>query len=264
MRAWKFDNNGIREVDNLWKTLELPVGIPSVGRSGDSACVISLVGGGGKTSTMYELADELAALGKRVIVTTSTHIFRPSNRCVILAESVKELDQGIWDGVKWGGVIVAGRRSAVPDKLTSFFEYEIGLLAVICDVLLIEADGAKCLPFKLPREYEPVIIPQTDVVIGCVGLDCVGASFAEKCFCWQLCGSALGYEVKGTDVIREEDVAAVLLSSQGTRKGAKDGCYRIVINQADEEERLNQAVKIASLVGKKGSFPCAITSYRQQ
>ena len=45
--------------------------------SGSLPAVISLVGAGGKTTTMYQLADELAEQGKRVLVTTSTHIRRP-------------------------------------------------------------------------------------------------------------------------------------------------------------------------------------------
>ena len=35
--------------------------------------VISLVGGGGKTTTMYALAEIFREEGKKVIVTTSTH-----------------------------------------------------------------------------------------------------------------------------------------------------------------------------------------------
>ena len=36
--------------------------------------VISLVGGGGKTTTMYALAEIFREEGKKVIVTTSTHL----------------------------------------------------------------------------------------------------------------------------------------------------------------------------------------------
>nr|NIR01866.1 hypothetical protein [Gemmatimonadales bacterium] len=36
--------------------------------------VVSLVGGGGKTSAMFRLGDELAQKGWRVVCTTSTHI----------------------------------------------------------------------------------------------------------------------------------------------------------------------------------------------
>src|SRR5579884_2692577 len=40
--------------------------------------LIAIVGAGGKTTTMYTLADELAAQGKRVITTTTTQIFIPT------------------------------------------------------------------------------------------------------------------------------------------------------------------------------------------
>src|SRR5437868_15433333 len=39
--------------------------------------LISIVGAGGKTTTMYTLASELAQRGKRVITTTTTNIYFP-------------------------------------------------------------------------------------------------------------------------------------------------------------------------------------------
>ena len=41
--------------------------------------LISLVGAGGKTTTMYTLARELARAGQRVVTTTTTQIFRPTS-----------------------------------------------------------------------------------------------------------------------------------------------------------------------------------------
>ena len=39
--------------------------------------VISVVGAGGKTSLIFAWARELAAAGKSVIITTTTHMYRP-------------------------------------------------------------------------------------------------------------------------------------------------------------------------------------------
>lgn len=39
------------------------------------------------------------------------------------------------------------------------------------DVILIEADGAKRLPLKVPSDTEPVLIPQTGLIIACCGAD---------------------------------------------------------------------------------------------
>ena len=38
--------------------------------------VIAVVGGGGKTSLIYRLNEELQALGKKVIISTTTHMVR--------------------------------------------------------------------------------------------------------------------------------------------------------------------------------------------
>ena len=40
--------------------------------------------------------------------------------------------------------------------------------------MLIEADGAKCLPLKVPAEHEPVILPETTHVLSLYGMDAVG------------------------------------------------------------------------------------------
>src|SRR5215467_5731569 len=39
--------------------------------------LIAIIGAGGKTTTMYTLASELARQGKRIITTTTTQIFYP-------------------------------------------------------------------------------------------------------------------------------------------------------------------------------------------
>ena len=56
--------------------------------------VISLVGGGGKTSLMFALAHELASAGEAVLTTTTTKIFEPSaaqTPHVIVTEQAAEL-----------------------------------------------------------------------------------------------------------------------------------------------------------------------------
>ncbi len=40
--------------------------------------VIALIGGGGKTSLMFQLASVLADAGKKVLTTTTTKIFTPN------------------------------------------------------------------------------------------------------------------------------------------------------------------------------------------
>ena len=55
--------------------------------------VISLVGGGGKTTTMYALAEIFREEGKKVIVTTSTHLQTPPEE--IRAWNIEEV-RSVW------------------------------------------------------------------------------------------------------------------------------------------------------------------------
>lgn len=56
--------------------------------------VISLVGGGGKTTTMYALAEIFREEGKKVIVTTSTHLQTPPEE--IRAWNIEEV-RSLWN-----------------------------------------------------------------------------------------------------------------------------------------------------------------------
>ncbi len=38
------------------------------------------------------------------------------------------------------------------------------------DITFLEADGAKCLPCKFPAAHEPVLLPQSDIVLAVAGL----------------------------------------------------------------------------------------------
>ena len=44
--------------------------------------IVSLVGGGGKTTLLYAMADHCARKGWQVLVTTTTHI-RGSDHCIV-------------------------------------------------------------------------------------------------------------------------------------------------------------------------------------
>lgn len=132
--------------------------------------LISIVGAGGKTTTMYTLANELAAQGKRVITTTTTHIFLPrtgETDTLIVAPETAQLLKMI--AVAWKehrritvakGVIGAGKLAGLQPEQP----YDL-LLKSGTNAVLVEADGARHLKIKAPAEYEPVVPPQTNVAL---------------------------------------------------------------------------------------------------
>lgn len=132
--------------------------------------LITIVGAGGKTTTMYTLASELAQRGKRVITTTTTQIFYPepgeTDTLIVAADTsilLKKIDAA-WKQYK--RIMVTGVPIRI-DKLGGLQPeqpYEL-LIKSGADAVIVEADGARHLMIKAPAEHEPVIPPQTNVAL---------------------------------------------------------------------------------------------------
>lgn len=229
--------------------------------------IISLVGGGGKTTTMYQLADELTELGRRVLVTTTTHIGEPESGRTALIRHVSELREDCWkEGILTAGTPVMDEtdgktvhKLCMPEGLDEPRELE-RLLGFV-DVILIEADGAKCKPIKVPREGEPVLLPQTGLVIACAGMSAVGRTFEDSCFRFGQWGGWLARNA--SDRIAPEDVALILMDERGSRKGLNGRYYRIILNQADDEERVKAAESVISFLPAAMKAESVVCAYGQ-
>ena len=215
---------------------------------------------------MYCLANELAGQGKRVIVTTSTHILRPLHRVVAEAADCKTVNDFITAHKETsslaGWVLVTGL-SAEEGKLKGMELSELERLTMLCDVLLVEADGAKRLPIKIPGMEEPVLPEGTHAVVGCMGLNCIGEPWEEKCFRFELAHQVFGNQTM-SQRITPSDAARILTSTDGTRKGANSMEYRILINKADDKTQLSLAQAVAEAMGKQWAQHCAVTSFSDQ
>lgn len=66
--------------------------------------VVAFVGGGGKTTTMFRLADELVAQGKRVVTTTTTRIFASQIQLAPQHLRWSEGERGAWSGERGAGI----------------------------------------------------------------------------------------------------------------------------------------------------------------
>ncbi len=122
------------------------------------AYVITVAGAGGKSGLIEALATQYAARGKRVAVTTTTHMFCRPDRL----------------GVSYSGRI-EGTKLAYPGD--SCYEE----LCRKYDVVLVEGDGSHHRPIKIPADYEPVIPENTDEIFVVMGLCAVGRPFAVVC-----------------------------------------------------------------------------------
>ena len=188
---------------------------------------IAVVGGGGKTSLIFRLTEELKESGKKVIVTTTTHMASEPDRPYAEAGDWEKLKFNIDNfGYTVTAVVDAqkGKTAAPPQKI-------LDKLQENCDVLLIEADGAKRLPLKVPETWEPVIPDWTDLVIGVMGLDSLGRSIQETAHRPWNVAAFLGKREE--DFVEPDDLMKIAVSEAGLRKNVNKRDYRVYFNKLD-------------------------------
>ena len=190
--------------------------------------VICITGAGGKTSLLFTWARELAAAGKKVAVTTTTHMFCPGP---IADESI---------------TFVADPDPDMPGKVQAPPAGVIDQLREKYDVVLIEADGSKRMPLKWPAEWEPVIPEYTDIIVCVAGLSSLDRPASEVIFRYADMPDAMKRETVTEDYIR-----AILSSPYGGLKDVR-GEFRVFLNQADDEDARQSAAKIQTLLGVMG------------
>lgn len=205
---------------------------------------ICLVGGGGKTTVMYELAAAWAACGRKVLVLTSTHILRPADGS--FATDVPAV-QNLW---QQGRYAVIGTPEIATGKLTAPLQDLYEALQPQTDVILCEADGSRHHPCKAPAEHEPVLLPDSDIVLAVAGMDALGRPLAQACQRPQLAAELLGCSAE--KIIDAQMLASLLLSGQGARKNVGARAYYIVLNKCDllkatQQEKLRQQLLAAGM-----------------
>lgn len=201
---------------------------------------ICLVGGGGKTTVMYELAAAWAACGRKALALTSTHILCPADGSFAAdAAAVHNLWQQRRYAVIGTPELATGKLTAPPQDL-----YEA--LQLQADVILCEADGSRHHPCKVPAEHEPVLLPDSDIVLAVAGMDALGRPLAQACQRPQPAAELLGC---GAEKILDAQMLTVLLSSeQGARKNVGKRAYYIVLNKCDLIKAAQQEEMLRLLV----------------
>lgn len=216
--------------------------------------VVSMVGAGGKTSMLRRLAEEYVSAGQKVIVTTTTHIMYEDKPWFLPDPDERTLQRILNDyGQVWTGMPTPGRKlkSLEPQVLERLIQSRIPVL--------IEADGAKRLPVKVPDRHEPVIIPETTHVFSVYGLDAVGKEIGEVCFRSELAESLLNKN--RTECITAEDIAAFASSQSGGRKSCPEkSVYTVVLNKADNPGRKACALEICRILADMGIKDILVTS----
>ena len=141
----------------------------------DLPSVVSLVGAGGKTSTLYWLAQTLAVGGQRVLVTTTTRMFPPDPKhgATLLIEPDFAQRLAALRGLPNAPGVVAlfSHFEASQGKVIGCEPDEIDELKsiAVADVILVEADGARHCTLKAPAAHEPCLPRSSNTVIALSG-----------------------------------------------------------------------------------------------
>ena len=236
----------IHRVDSLGEALEL-----------DRHRIICLVGAGGKTSLMFAMAGELAALGNHVITSTTTKIFEPSHKdtpFLFLTEGVGNIVETIPDVVHQYGHFTLVERRLPGKKLKGVIPELIDVLEALdgVDHIIVEADGAARLPLKAPDEKEPVIPSKTSLVMAVVGIDSLGVELtSDHVFRPHIVSELTGLPLGGKVTI--EAIAELIVHPRGMAKGAPPHATIIpFLNKVDIPDGLEKGRSLAGRILEKG------------
>ncbi|HVN55908.1 MAG TPA: selenium cofactor biosynthesis protein YqeC [Anaerolineaceae bacterium] len=208
---------------------------------------LALVGSGGKTSAMFQLARSLRG---PVWITTSTHLgldqVTHADRHLTVPESqiLADAQPALAPGV----TAITGPQC---DELRVGGLDEVQLLTLrnLADrwniPLLIEADGARGRPLKAPGDHEPAIPSWVDRVLVCAGLSGLGRPLDPESVhrperFSELSGISLG------ETVTLDGLAKVLAHPRGGLKNIPPSAIRsLLLNQADDPEQVALAGKLA-------------------
>ena len=209
--------------------------------------VTAVIGGGGKTTLLRTLGEELAE-HHTVLLCTTTKIFPfPDLPCARTAAELDALRPS-------HRLLCAGTDVPGTGKLAAP-ETPMALLAERFDYVLVEADGAARRPLKAHAPHEPVIPPEAVQTICVVGASGFGQPISEAAHRPERYALLAG--VPETAEAAPETVAAVLRA-----EGLHDKIY---VNQVETLWELASARTLAALLDcpvlagslqRKEYFPC--------
>ena len=203
--------------------------------------LVAIVGGGGKSSLMFALAE---ALPGRVVMTTTTRIFASQMQ---LADEVITLADAGWEARLSGSgsnLLVVGhvdgdRAVGVPPKLPAQWLAQAGV-----DWVVVEADGSRMLPVKAPADHEPVVPAECDLVVAVAGIDALEQPIADIAHRPERVAAIAGLEP--SDHLTPEALARVLAAPEGGLKNLPVGSRAaLLLNKVETSAQREAAHRVA-------------------
>ena len=210
--------------------------------------VTAVVGAGGKKTTMATLAGRLD--GAVVTATVRIPIFDSWVERVVVTDDPRSAVESTNDRPL--GVVPEQER---PDRYRGYDIQTVDELADIDVPVFVKADGARMRDFKAPSDREPQIPSKASTVIPVASAHVVGEPLDDEHVHRVDRVAALTGRDPG-DTIRPRDVATVLASPDGGRKGVPDGATVVpLINKVDDADLEATAREIAAEIVERADVP---------
>jgi probable selenium-dependent hydroxylase accessory protein YqeC len=170
---------------------------------------VAIVGGGGKTSILHALGEQL--LGTTVLTsTTKMGAGQHQNRQVLLSPEDDKIQR-----ISAGNPVMVWREIQ-GDKAIGVDKAACDRWFRLVDNIVVEADGARRRPFKAPADFEPVVADSTTLMISTIGADALGKVISDQCH-RPLLVAALA-RCESHERLTPVRAAEVILHDQGHRK----------------------------------------------
>ncbi len=210
---------------------------------------------------MFRLASELGAAGMRVVTTTTTHISEDQVRFAPASILPARLDLLTDRLDRFGHCLIAGPpdgkgrvHGVLPELIARLKERSD------VDIIVVEADGSRSLPFKAPGAHEPVVPDSTTILVPIAGLDALGQPLDDAHVHRPEIISSLAQQQPGS-IVTGNIVARVLSHPQGGAKQLPAGARLVpVLNRADDETAVLRAREIAAQLLKSAVVDSVIIS----
>lgn len=207
--------------------------------------VTAVIGGGGKTTLLRTLGEELAAAGNRVLLCATAKIFPFEGLENLLNPTEAELAAALAyrSPARIRSPVCAGTPVPGTGKLTAPV-VPMSRLAELADFVLVEADGSAQRPLKAHAPHEPVIPKEANQTICVAGASGFGRFIREAAHRPALYAELAGVTENAPATVETE--AAVLLA---------EGLHsRVFLNQAETPEARAHAAALAA------RLPCPVAA----
>lgn len=226
--------------------------------------MLSLIGAGGKTTTLMHLSKELRDAGSKVLVTTTTRIFKPAKPHVDKLFVVRELEALLAAAANLAAPVIVGAGYDIEDgKLLGLPSDWLDRVAQSrhFDAVLVEADGAASRLFKVPSDLEPVVPSAVGLTVWVLAVKILGKPLDPAWVHRPERAAALSSTAPGA-AVTEELIVQLARHPQGCLKGIPSGSRVVaLINQADSPEEFQSARRLGEALLTLGLDRVVVNSF---